>query len=238
VASRKRTAAPRSYSGAVRAQLADIQRARILAAMFEVACERGSGSVSVAHVVERSGVSRRTFYEQFTDREDCMLAALTRAVDEGRREAKAAEPPPLTAEGVVGGVLSVLQSRLTAAKRARLIELAPSLMSMIVLPYLGSAAAKRELDRRVTRSESRAASRPVVLSADPFKEAGIRLTYRTVRVLLAIAQSPGASNRAVGESAGMTDQGQISKLLSRLQRIGLVKNTGLGPGRARRTRGR
>lgn len=264
--------------------------------MFDVAAEHGAGNVSVAHVVERSGVSRRTFYEQFTDREDCLvaaveqahsyaservlpvyeagetwreriraglvellalfdeqpvigrllvveslasgsrtierrdevLAAVTRAIDAGRGEAKAASPPPLTAEGVVGGVLSVIQSRLIAKRREPLVELVNPLMSMIVLPYLGSAAAKRELDTPVVSSMPR--NTTAMFSADPFKDAGMRLTYRTVRVLLAIAESPGASNRLIGETAGMTDQGQTSKLLSRLKRIGLISNTGLGPG--------
>ena len=52
----------------------------------------------------------------------------------------------------------------------------------------------------------------------------MRLTYRTVRVLLAIAQHPGASNRQIGEDAGVHDQGQISKLLTRLHKLGLVDN--------------
>ena len=41
----------------------EIQRGRILAAMVEVSAERGAGNVTVAHIVERAGVSRRTFYE-------------------------------------------------------------------------------------------------------------------------------------------------------------------------------
>jgi AcrR family transcriptional regulator len=58
-----------------REHVSDIQRARMLAAMVEVASERGAVNVTVAHVVARSGVSRRTFYEIFQDREDCFLAA-------------------------------------------------------------------------------------------------------------------------------------------------------------------
>jgi DNA-binding MarR family transcriptional regulator len=50
----------------------------------------------------------------------------------------------------------------------------------------------------------------------------MRLTYRTVRVLLAIAAEPGASNRRVADAAGITDQGQTSKLLGRLEHLGLV----------------
>ena len=68
-----------STSGVGREKVSEIQRARILAAMTEVAAERGAGNVTVAHVVSRSGVSRRTFYELFDDRETCFLAAFDAA---------------------------------------------------------------------------------------------------------------------------------------------------------------
>ena len=48
----------------------------------------------------------------------------------------------------------------------------------------------------------------------------MRLTYRTVRVLMATAEHPGASNRLIADTPEITDQGQISKLLGRLQRAG------------------
>jgi hypothetical protein len=56
----------------------------------------------------------------------------------------------------------------------------------------------------------------------------MRLTYRTARVLQYIAERPLASNRMVGDHAGVTDPGQISKLLRRLERLGLTANTGGG----------
>jgi DNA-binding MarR family transcriptional regulator len=59
----------------------------------------------------------------------------------------------------------------------------------------------------------------------------MRLTYRTVRVLMAVAANPGSSNRAVADGAGIKDQGQISKLLARLQGLGLIENTGVGSAR-------
>jgi DNA-binding MarR family transcriptional regulator len=58
-------------------------------------------------------------------------------------------------------------------------------------------------------------------------ELGMRLTYRTVRVLMAVADEPGSSNRGVSEGAGISDQGQVSKLLARLKRAGLVQNAGV-----------
>jgi AcrR family transcriptional regulator len=282
--------------------LGEIQRARILAAMQEVAVERGAGNVSVSHVVERSGVSRRTFYETFKDRDDCFLAAfedalslaarrivpayrsasgwrqrirrglvallafldeepaagrlllceslsgvggvsarrgevvgaLVDAVEEGRKQSRvAAALPPLTGEGVVGGVLAILQD---AVARSREEQPAPAdlvnqLMGMIVMPYLGLAAARRELEHPLERSpaggEPRGGPR---LSQDPFKGLGMRLTYRTVRVLTAVAERPGASNRTIGRAADISDQGQASKLLGRLRRLGLVENDVPGPG--------
>lgn len=302
--------ARREGNGFAHAHVAQIQRARILAAMFDVATEQGAANVSVAHVVERSGVSRRTFYESFTDREDCFLAAfddalafvsqrvlpayrserkwsekiragvvaflsfldeepvigrllvresltggvrtrarreevlalLAGAVDEGRTlkgipkghtasgaSARAGTLPPLTAEGLVGGVLSIVDARISLSEEMPMLGLANSLVSMIVLPYLGPTVARRELERAPVQPVlgERQVAR---LLADPFKERGLRLTYRTVRVLMAVAERSGASNRVVGESAGIKDQGQISKLLGRLQRLGLIENTGMAPG--------
>ncbi len=59
----------------------------------------------------------------------------------------------------------------------------------------------------------------------------MRLTYRTALVLETIATRPGISNRIVADLAGITDQGQISKLLARLERLGLTENTGEGHSR-------
>jgi DNA-binding MarR family transcriptional regulator len=53
---------------------------------------------------------------------------------------------------------------------------------------------------------------------------GIPRTYRTARVLTTIAANPGTSNRAVAAAAGIVDEGQASKLLKRLERLGLIEN--------------
>jgi AcrR family transcriptional regulator len=51
------------------------QRARMLEAMAGAVAERGYATVTVADVVARAGVSRKTFYEHFSDKEACFLAA-------------------------------------------------------------------------------------------------------------------------------------------------------------------
>ncbi|HSR93739.1 MAG TPA: TetR/AcrR family transcriptional regulator [Solirubrobacterales bacterium] len=51
------------------------QRERLVAAMAEVCAERGYAQASVALVAKQAGVSSVTFYKQFSDKRDCMLAA-------------------------------------------------------------------------------------------------------------------------------------------------------------------
>jgi AcrR family transcriptional regulator len=143
----------------------------------------------------------------------------------------------LIAEGTVGAVLSVVHARMVQDDRRPLLDLLNPLMGMIVLPYLGRAAAAKELARPAPKSpRGRAASgastttrvRREGSSRDPLEGLEMRLTYRTLTVLSVIAADPGASNRRVGEAAGVHDQGQISKLLARLNNLGLIQNTGHG----------
>jgi AcrR family transcriptional regulator len=178
------------------------------------------------------------------------LGEVCEVVDRGREEASSARAPGrLVAEGVVGAVVAVLYTRLLARgsdaaagfaepveSEPALIELHGELMNLIVLPYLGAAVAARELDRSapppIARSASRTPVRSLGLGAP--EEPAARLTYRTVRVLRAIAELPAASNREVAERAGIVDQGQISKILTRLEYQGLVANRS-GPSAARGT---
>lgn len=51
------------------------QRDRMLRAVVAAVAERGYAHVTVGDVVSRASVSRRTFYEHFTDKQDCFLAA-------------------------------------------------------------------------------------------------------------------------------------------------------------------
>ena len=49
--------------------------------MAEAVASRGYASATVADVVERAGVSRKTFYEHFSDKEECFLAAYDAGVE-------------------------------------------------------------------------------------------------------------------------------------------------------------
>jgi AcrR family transcriptional regulator len=192
---------PARLRNALAALLAFLESERELGA-FALACIAGDGQI---HPRLRARVLER----------------LRGAVEDGRRQARAGgETSPLAGELVVAGVVAVIHARLQRARP--LSDLCNPLMSMIVLPYLGLAAAARELHR--------APSHPPVLR--PVRARGaldgfeMRVTYRTALVLSAIAELPGASNVAIAQRAGVSDQGQISKMLVRLAGLGLLENTG------------
>jgi AcrR family transcriptional regulator len=166
------------------------------------------------------------------ERREEILARLAGVLDEGRGEGSRGEQCSLvTAEGLVGGVLGVVYARLRGGDRRPLTGLLDELMGMIVLQYLGARAARREQRRPAPALRLRSQVRWGVgarAERDPLDEVDMRLTYRTTRVLECIAERPGTHNRVVAENAGVRDQGQISKLLRRLERLGLVVNTGGG----------
>jgi len=164
-----------------------------------------------------------------------VIDELAGALDEGRRGGRSRRgsgPPPLTAHSLVAGALSVVHDRLLLPRPGPLGELVGPLMSMIVFPYRGPAAAAREI-RRPARRAARPRRRGPELSTvgNPLGSLGTRLTYRTIQVLSFVAGHGGASNREIAEGAGVADQGQISKLLIRLASLGLIENVVETPGR-------
>jgi len=286
--------------GLPRGQVTEIQRSRMLVAAVEAVAEVGYARMTVAQVISRSRVSRKTFYDVFADREDCFLAAFEQGLSQARLLASEAyeresswrdgiraalarllvfmddepalarlcvvealgagervlerraevldelaavidrgrvltnanrEPPEVTAEGVLGAVFAVLHTRVLERSAQPVTDLLGPLMSMIVLPYLGAKAAGRELGRPALELPRERRSWAAARHRDPLEGLNMRLTFRTVRVLMVIAERPGASNREIAQASGIADQGQISKLLNRLARLELVQN--LGGGRAR-----
>jgi AcrR family transcriptional regulator len=189
-----------------------IQRERLIVAMLSAAADLGYLETNVQDVIDRAGVSRPTFYEHFSNKEDCFLAAFDTSAERLRKKVNAAvsrggdvwrdrirfgleallsfashEPETartmvvearaasaaavrrrvelmddfaeclesqarkllpgaaagtaLTASGIVGGVESLLYSRLCKQEYDQLESLLPSLMYFVVLPYEGHEAA-------------------------------------------------------------------------------------------------
>jgi AcrR family transcriptional regulator len=193
-----------------------IQRERLIVAMLNAAAELGYLETNVQDVIDRAGVSRPTFYEHFSNKEDCFLAAFDSSAERLRKKIQAAagrggdvwrdrvrfaleallrfairEPDTartmvvearaasaaavrrrvelmddfarclqveaqellpggrtqtaVTASGIVGGVESLLYSRLCKQEFGQLEALLPSLMYFVVLPYEGHEAANEAL---------------------------------------------------------------------------------------------
>ncbi len=172
---------------------------------------------------------------QIAELRERLFAQLADILDKGRSAGgRVADCPQLTAEGLVGAVLSILHTRLVRGEQQPLRSLQGELMAMIVAPYLGSAAARAERKRQAPVSApvpspetngAVAGGTAVGAGPDPLHGISMRFTYRTACVLEAVAAEPGMSNRGVGNAAGIPDQGQLSKLLARLQGLGLVENT-------------
>ncbi len=276
-----------------------MQRSRLLTATLEIVYEQGAPSLTAANVIDRAGVSRRTFYDIFPHREGCLLAAFNHALHTATTTATTAAladphapfreclrhilvavlalfdhdpqlawllivealacgtptltarsttithlasllddlqedtpPSPLTAQATVGAVLSLLHSHLltppTPALASGVHPHTPSLLSLtnplmviILTPYLSRTTVLRELHRPMPLPTPLSPPPP-----DPFKDLTIRLTYRTLRVLTTIAHTPGSSSKQVALSAGITDEGQTSKLLKRLSINDLITDTG------------
>ena len=221
--------------------MAEMQRSRLLAGAVRVLEEQGYEHATIAHITARARVSRRTFYELFPNREQCVAAVLRDAaeqvrmeleradlaglpwhaqvrgglwtilcflerepalgrvlvvhalrgsgpvlaareeivaelvalVDAGRSEgARGAGCTTLTAEGVVGAALAILYSRLARRepRRPQLTGLLGDLTATIVLPYLGSAVARREQARALPQSANGKQTRhvqPMTAAVDP-----------------------------------------------------------------------
>lgn len=165
------------------------------------------------------------------ERREEVIAKLVDAVDAGRGLAPESErPSAMTAEGVVAAAIRLVYSRL-AYREGDLTSLLGELTGLILLPYLGAeqtrAIQRRPLPDFVEARAGTGLGETLTTSpgaSDPLKGISMRLTLRTTLALEAVAANPGASNKTVADRAGITDQGQASKLLSRLERLGLIAN--------------
>jgi AcrR family transcriptional regulator len=68
-----------------RDEVARNQRARLYGGMIESVSQRGYNGTTVAHVIGLAGVSRRAFYEQFANKEECFLATYDIVVARARK---------------------------------------------------------------------------------------------------------------------------------------------------------
>jgi AcrR family transcriptional regulator len=113
------------------------QRTRVLDAMAQAVAEQGFAATSVAEIVVRAGVSRRTFYELYNDKEDCFLAAYRAAVN-GLVER--------VGEAQSGCEGSVERLRVAVKELLHFLEAEPAFAHMCIVEVL--AAGPRALELR------------------------------------------------------------------------------------------
>ena len=73
---------PRGSHGLHRDVVAASQRARLLEAVGRAVADRGYAAATIDHIVRGAGVSKKTFYEHFADKEECFVAAYEAAAEE------------------------------------------------------------------------------------------------------------------------------------------------------------
>lgn len=76
-ATEERTPLPRHRHNLTRSQVETAQRARIIVATAEVVNELGYATASSKAIIERAGVSSKTFYALFGDKESAFFAAFS-----------------------------------------------------------------------------------------------------------------------------------------------------------------
>jgi AcrR family transcriptional regulator len=209
---------PPGRHGIPREQIVESQRTRMLQAVLDAVAAQGYQDTRVTDIIGRAGVSRKTFYEHFDEKEECFLAAYDRElaqlteevasaffgdegtarrwtdqvrdgvgaflrylaehpaaarvcmvdamgagptaiakreaalrnftylIDAGRSEAKF-EVPGRTAVAVLGGSNELIAGELIHGSAANVETLAPDIVYLITLPFLGPKAAVTEREK-------------------------------------------------------------------------------------------
>lgn len=151
-----------------RTATAESQRRRLLRAMVESVAAHGYAAASVTEVVAMAGVSKRTFYEQFSDKESCFLACIDSGAERLLSALAIPPDPGVTAierlDAVVATYLELLTGERAFAK-AYLVETIAAGPTAVVrrLALLGRFTALLESLHQQAIDEGAAASG---LSAD------------------------------------------------------------------------
>jgi AcrR family transcriptional regulator len=111
------------------------QRARLVDAATQVFGSRSYAEARVADVLELAAISRKTFYEQFRDKEDCFLAAYEAAADRAEEAIRsAARDEHDWASQLRAGVDALL----------RFLADEPELARLLVVEVMGAGPAARK----------------------------------------------------------------------------------------------
>ncbi len=111
-------------NGPTREEVENNQRSRLQGATIEAMDKRGYEATSVAELCRLAGVSKRTFYEQFHNKEQCFLSTFDRVAGCGiERIAAARGEAPGWDAGLHSMIGALAQAVLDVPKAARLVLL-------------------------------------------------------------------------------------------------------------------
>ncbi|HTZ87983.1 MAG TPA: TetR/AcrR family transcriptional regulator [Solirubrobacteraceae bacterium] len=144
---------------------------------------------------------------------------------------------PLATAGVMASLLGVLQTRLVTGAAEPLIELLGPATGLVLAPYLPRARVSQEITRsdqlarelmrvrraRLSHLRTEVPTRVPLALSDP-------RAHRARACVRYLRANPGASNREIAAAVGIAGHTQISALLARLARIGLLTKRSRGPG--------
>lgn len=134
------------------------QRERLLDAVAELVAEQGYRATTVEGIVKRAGVARVTFYENFDNREACMLACFDEAVQGARAEVVAAVDSEAEWPQQIRDGLTALLAYVVAN---------PKLGRACLVESMAAGPAAMERYERALRSATPAMARGRELAADP-----------------------------------------------------------------------
>ena len=132
---------PRGTHGLDRSLVAASQRTRLLEAVGRAVAERGYAAATIDDIVRDAGVSKKTFYEHFSDKLECFLAAYEAASDELLEHVRAAQ------EGADGEWLERTRAGIHAYLRWLAAE--PALARVFLIEIAAAGPVALELRERM-----------------------------------------------------------------------------------------
>jgi AcrR family transcriptional regulator len=136
---------PRGRHRLTRAQVADVQRARMMTAMADAMTERGYVGTTVGDVLARAGVSRETFYQQFSSKLDCFMSAFDAAAALLFARVRKAVPEP-----GAGSPLADFEAVFTAYLDSLIAEPAYARLFLVEVNAAGPEAIERRGEMQAT----------------------------------------------------------------------------------------
>jgi len=186
------------------------------------------------------------------ERREQHLATLRSLVEVHWEALRDGQAHRLVNDGVIASLLGVLHTQLVAEREEPLIMLLGPMMGLVTAPYLDRRDVAVEIARgealarklRDGRGEGRRAGRPATPDAGPRQPGhaggGVEIpallldprAHRARACVRYLAAHSEASNGEVAEAVGVAHRTQMSALLVRLQRAGIVAKRPSRPGGA------